>query len=83
MLELQFDDKSPKFDLENSMFVTVENDDVTENTMEEMKKQQISMNIHNQFQSIFKGSFEKLLKKPDVKNLEKLLEVFFSNFLNF
>jgi hypothetical protein len=75
MLELQFDDNSPKMDLENTAFITIDDNDMKENNMEDVKKHQISMNIHNQFQTIFKSSFERLLKKPDVKSLEKLLEV--------
>ena len=80
MLELKFDDNSPsnRMDVENpSGFLSSEDNNNDDNSsMEELKKSQNSMNIHNQFQSIFKFSFEKLVKRPDIKNLEKLLEVY-------
>lgn len=73
MLELQFDkNASPKMEFENERFPNSEN---TDNSLDDFRVDQLAMNVHANFTAIFKGAFEKLVKKPDLKNLEKLLEV--------
>lgn len=74
MLELQFEPSSPKMEFENLNFTR--NEEV-ENSLEELNTYQLTTNIHHKFLSIFKTSVDKLVKKPDLKNLEKLLEVLF------
>ena len=46
MLELQFDEKSPKMDFEKN---NLEQNEIKDDSLEDMQKQQISINIHNQF----------------------------------
>ncbi len=83
MIELKFEENSARMDLENNGFLSEESE-IKESSIEDAKKNQFSMNIHNQFPVIFKNSFEKMIKKPDIKNFERLFEVFrFFSFLLF
>lgn len=79
--EKMYDIEGPLYNIENEVIdslhdLEVKSDDLKENEvyLEELQKTH-SFNIENDFRNRFENQLDKVMKKPDLKNLDKLLEV--------
>lgn len=76
-----YDIEGPLYNIENEVIdslhdLEVKSDDLKESEgyLEDLQKKH-SFNVENDFRSRFEGQLEKVMKKPDLKNFDKLLEV--------